>query len=151
MVKNKRHSNWRIAGEEINQAEALYRDNLEEIDRIIRFVCRRLQFFGQAAEDFTSSVHLKLLQDDYHVFRKFRGDSQLGTYLVLVITNQGRDFRIQKWGKWRPSAAAKRFGPLAVMLETLLYGERFPYSEAVQQLVPSGACGVCRVNSMNSQ
>ena len=46
----------------------------------------------------------------------------------------GLDYRIQKWGKWRPSAVAKKLGSVAVDLETLLYRDGHSFSGAVEIL-----------------
>ena len=87
---------------------------LDLIDNVVASTCRRHGMLGDDAEDFKSSVHEKKIDDDYGVFRKFRGNSSLETYLTAVINNRCRDYRIQKWGKWRPSAKAKRIGTAAM-------------------------------------
>jgi RNA polymerase sigma factor for flagellar operon FliA len=45
---------------------------------------------------------------------------------------------VQEWGRWRPSAAAKREGPLGVKLETLIYRDGVPLAVAGQMLRTSG-------------
>lgn len=47
------------------------------------------------AEDLESEVRLRLLEDDYAVLRKHRGDSSLVTCLTVVIANMFRDYRIR--------------------------------------------------------
>lgn len=103
------------------EAEALYLEHLAAIGLMAESLCRRSGITGEDAEDFASDVRLKLCEDDYAVIRKFQGKSSLSTYLCVVIGNQFRDYRISKWGKWRPSAQAKRLGDLAVQLETLIF------------------------------
>ena len=107
---------------------------LELIDRVTGSICRRHCCFGAEAEDFAGSVKIKLIDKDYAVFRKFQGKSLLATYLTTVIANQFRDYRIQKWGKWRSSATAKRLGTEAEQLEQLLYRDGFSFDEAVRKL-----------------
>ena len=68
------------------------------------------------------------------MLRKFEGKARLSTFLTTVIHNQFRDFRIQQWGRWRPSAAARRLGTVAVQLEVLLLRDGFTFSEAVSTL-----------------
>jgi RNA polymerase sigma factor for flagellar operon FliA len=66
---------------------------------------------------------VKLIENDYAVIRKFRGRSSLRTYLTVVVHRVVIDRRIAAWGKWRPSAEARRLGPAALLFERLI-GER---------------------------
>jgi RNA polymerase sigma factor for flagellar operon FliA len=50
--------------------------------------------------------------------------------LNVVIVNIFRDFRIQRWGKWRPSAQARRLAATAVLLETLIYRDGHEFESA---------------------
>ena len=112
-------------------AEALFLEALPQIERIITATCRRHCLQGAEAEDFASTVKLHLIDNDYAVLRKFRGQARLTTFLTTVTHNQLRDFRIRKWGRWRPSAAARRLGTVAVNLETLLMRDGLTFPEAV--------------------
>ncbi len=114
--------------------EELFRTQLPLIERIIGSICRRNCCYGDEAEDFEQTVKLKLIENDYAILAKFQGKSSLATYLATVIHNQFRDYRIAKWGKWRPSAKAKRLGPVAIQLETLLYRDGFGEEEAIETL-----------------
>src|SRR5262249_35770592 len=58
---------------------------------------------------------------------------------TAVLVNLFRDYRNMCWGRWRPSAAAKRFGPIAIRLEELLYREAHGLREAGQILRSAGA------------
>lgn len=75
-----------------------------------------------------------LLDNDYAVIRKFEGRSELSTYLTTVITHFYSQWRVRKWGKWRPSAEAKRLGETAILLERLLSRDGYTWSEAVGML-----------------
>lgn len=108
---------------------------LELIERVIASICRRNSCYGAEAEDFGSSVKLRLIDDNYAVIRKFQGKSLLATYLTTVIANLFRDYRIRKWGKWRVSAAAERLGEEARHLEQLIYRDGFTVAEAVGRMV----------------
>lgn len=119
-------------------AERLFSDNLGLIDDTIRLVCRRLHCTPEEREDFTSQSRLKLIEDDYAVLRKYAGRCSLRTYLVTVIRHQLYDYRRQRWGTWRPSAEARRSGPAAVELDTLLHRERVGRDEAIERLRTSG-------------
>ncbi|MDX1502005.1 MAG: sigma-70 family RNA polymerase sigma factor [Thermoanaerobaculia bacterium] len=114
--------------------EELFLEQLPWIDRIVAGICRRHCCDSDEAEEFAAEVRLKLIDDDYAVLRKFRGRSRLSTYLTTVVANLFRDYRIRRWGKWRPSAAARRFGPVAVQLEMLVSRDGRPLDEAVRIL-----------------
>src|SRR5215216_1633249 len=85
------------------QLETLFLDNLSVIERIIGAACRRYGLVSADAEDAASWLKLRFVQDDYAVLQKFRGESALPTYLTVVITMLFRDYRVQQWGRWRPS------------------------------------------------
>ena len=70
---------------------------------------------------------LKLIDDDYQILRGFRERSSLRTYLSTVVERLFLDYRIRQWGKWRPSAQARRAGALAVRLEALLHRDGVPF------------------------
>ena len=114
--------------------EAILLDQLEFIERTVAVVARRNAVSPWDAEDLSGQVKLRLMANDYAVLRKFEGRSRLTTYLTTVIHNIFRDFRIQRWGKWRPSAAAKRMGDLGVQMEALLYRDGFAEREAFAML-----------------
>lgn len=81
---------------------------------------------------------MKLMENDYAVLRKFRGESSLPTYLTVVIAMLFREYRVQRWGRWRPSAEAKRRGEVAVRLETLVYRDGLRLEQAIRSLRSSG-------------
>lgn len=113
----------------------MYRDNLDLINSVIGCVSRMMHLSVEDREDFVSAAHLKLIDDDYAVLRKFQGSSSLKTYLVIVIKRFSIDFRNQRWGRWRASVLAKRLGDVAVALETLICRDGLPFSEASSILV----------------
>ena len=123
---------------------ALYVGHLDVINRIAESLCRRNGVRGADAEDFVADVRLKLLQDDYAVLRKYRGASSVTTFLTVVISNLFRDHRTKRWGKWRPSAEAKRRGALAVKLETAIYRDEQSFEQACTILSNDGGQEVDR-------
>jgi RNA polymerase sigma factor (sigma-70 family) len=125
--------------QETQDFQAVFRENLGTLDRIVASLCRRHRLNGDEAEDFGSWVHLKLLENDCAVFRKFRGESSISTYLTVVVSMLFRDYRVEHWGRWRPSAVARRLGPLAVRLEYLVYCQEFRLEQAGEVLRTSGA------------
>ena len=111
-----------------------YTANRELIERAIEYACRRHQLYAADAQDFGSTARLHLIDNDYAVLRAFRGHSKLQTYLSTVLTRCFLDWRNARWGKWRPSAEAKRMGPAAVQLETLLARDGLSLDEACETL-----------------
>ena len=65
---------------------------------------------------------------------RFQGRSSLKTFLVAVITHLYLDWRNARWGKWRPSAVARRRGPVGILLEQLLVRDRLTFEEAYETL-----------------
>jgi RNA polymerase sigma factor (sigma-70 family) len=120
--------------------EELYLQHLGTIERIAAFVAKRNHLSRDEAAEFTQEVRVRLLDDDYAVIRKFEGRSSFTTYLTIVISRMYHQYRVEKWGKWRPSAEAKRIGDKAVTLERMLTRDGFTFDEAVQILTsPAGA------------
>jgi RNA polymerase sigma factor (sigma-70 family) len=126
------------------RSEGLYLSHRELIERAIVSVCGRHRLSGADADDFAGTVRLHLVENDYAVLRRFQGRSTLRTYLVAVITHCFQDYRNARWGKWRPSAEARRLGPLAVRLETLLVRDGLSLDEAHETLRPALQAGESR-------
>lgn len=114
--------------------EAMLVSHLDTIERIIAFTCRQHHVSTADADDFASHVKLKFVENDYAILRKFRADSSIRTYLTVVIQRLFLDFRISAWGKWRPSADAKRHGPTAILLEQLIVRDGYAAGEAFELL-----------------
>jgi RNA polymerase sigma factor for flagellar operon FliA len=115
-------------------AEELFLQHLATIDRIAAFVCRRNHLSDADAEEFAQQVKTDLIDNDYAVIRKFEGRSAFPTYLTTVIQRLFYQYRVREWGKWRPSAEAKRLGDRAVTLERLLTRDGLSFSDAVNLL-----------------
>ena len=110
--------------------EQLFVAELALIERVIAWVCARRCLRGADADDFASAVKLRLIENDYEVLGRFEGRSSLKTYLTAVVTRLYLDFQAERFGKWRPSAEARRLGPLALRLEALLYRDGLSREEA---------------------
>ena len=113
-------------------AQRLFLDNLELIERIVRAAGRRHHLSIVEQEDFAGYVNVRLLEHDCAVLRKFRGKSTMWTYLAAVIERQLLDFINERWGKWRPSATADTIGPVAVLLERLVTRDGHSVEEAME-------------------
>ena len=109
-------------------------DQLELIHQIVLTTGRRRHLSAAEREDFGSFVHLRLIEDDYAILRKFQNRSTLWTYLAMVIDRLSLDFCAEKWGRWRPSAMADRLGPVAVNLERLVTRDSHTLEEAIEIL-----------------
>lgn len=111
--------------------EAVLIAHLDTIDRIVGALAAKHSMAPDERDDFTGWVRMKLVEDDYAVIRKFQGRASLGTYLSVVIARLLQDRRVQQWGKWRPSAAARHAGPIGVRLERLMRRDGLPFDTAV--------------------
>lgn len=114
--------------------QSIFLDALPLIDRIVHAVARRGGLSEDERADFASMVSLRLIEDDYRVFRKFEQRASLATFLNVVVNHLFIDYRNARWGRWRPSAVAKRMGPLAMRLERLLFRDGCSMTEALNAL-----------------
>jgi RNA polymerase sigma factor (sigma-70 family) len=117
-------------------AERLLLDHLALLDRIVAGTCRRHRMGVDEAEELAATLRAKLVANDYEVVRAWQGRSSFSTYLVAVVNHAFLDYRNHLWGKWRPSAQARRLGPLAVRLETWLVRDGLALPEALARLEP---------------
>ena len=115
-------------------AKETYLRHLRTIERIAACVARRHYLQASEAEEFVQEVCARLLYDDYGIIRKFEGRAAFSTYLTTVIGRLFAQWRVEQWGKWRPSAEAKRLGEKAITLERLLSRDGFTLSEAIRVL-----------------
>jgi RNA polymerase sigma factor for flagellar operon FliA len=111
-----------------------YVSNRDLIETSLGCVCSRERLSSADAEDFCSAFRLHLMANDYAVLAAFQGRSTLRTYLLTVVSHFYQDWRNARWGRWRPSAEARRLGPLAVQLETLLVRDGFTLDHAFETL-----------------
>jgi RNA polymerase sigma factor for flagellar operon FliA len=118
----------------VESGESLYLQHRETIERVIAFVCGRHCLPSADAEEFASEVRLKLIEDNYAVLRKYEGRSTVSTYLVVVVQRLLLDHRTRSWGKWRPSAEARRAGPVGVALDQLMSRDGLTFDDAYRVL-----------------
>lgn len=114
--------------------EALFLEHLDAVERHAEHVARRSGFRPHEIEDFVSSVRLKLVEDDYAVLRKHRGESSLLGFLRMVVSNHLRDERNRRLGKYRPSAAALRLGTDAIQLDRYVRRDGFEVETAIRMV-----------------
>ena len=118
----------------IPSVREVFEAQLSLIQELIRYISRRHHLPREDAEDFSSYAFLKLIEDDYAVLRSFQGRSSLRTYLTTVVHRLFLDFRVQRWGKWRPTAEVRRLGGAAVELDRLLSRDGQTLGNAVEIL-----------------
>jgi RNA polymerase sigma factor (sigma-70 family) len=117
-----------------SDAQELYLSELDDIERALRFVCRRNGLSADEAEEFCAEAHVRLIDDDYRPIRAFDDRCTFSTYITTVLIRLHQDFRNLRWGKWRPSAAARRAGEVGIRLETLVVRDGFTFDETVKIL-----------------
>jgi RNA polymerase sigma factor for flagellar operon FliA len=114
--------------------EPAYLEHLASIERIAAFVAHRGHLTADEIAEFIQIARVRLFDNDYAIIRKFEGRSSFATYLTTVIARLFHQWRVEQWGKWRPSAKARSLGEKAITLERLLTRDGFTLSEAVAVL-----------------
>jgi RNA polymerase sigma factor (sigma-70 family) len=112
--------------------EEIFLANLGLVDDVVSFIARRHRLSPTDGEEFASLARLKLIENDYAALRAFKGESSLRTYLVTVLNHLFLDDRTARWGRWRPSAVAKRLGPTALLLERLTARDGLSVDAAIE-------------------
>lgn len=113
----------------------LYTTHADTIESALAHTCRAHRLTPDVADEFASWARLRLFDNDQAILRKFEGRSKLRTFLITVVQRLYLDWRNAEWGKWRPSAEARRVGTVAIELERLVLRDSHTYDEAVQTLV----------------
>ncbi|HEX6746559.1 MAG TPA: sigma-70 family RNA polymerase sigma factor [Longimicrobium sp.] len=116
----------------------LFLDSLPRIEAIAASLCRLYNVRGDEADDFVSWVRERLIENDYAVLGKYRGESELSTFLTVVITRLFHAHGRERMGRWRNSAEAERLGPVARELETLVFRDGCRLHEAAERMRTAG-------------
>lgn len=101
-------------------AEPAYDAFLVPVNVAVAQVARRLGLSRADEEDLRSDLWVRLLADRGRALRSFCGRASLETYLGRVARNLVIDQHQKQHGKWRPSAAARRAGKSAVLVERMV-------------------------------
>jgi RNA polymerase sigma factor for flagellar operon FliA len=115
-------------------AERLFLHELAAIERTIQFACRR-GGLRDNADDFSSYVKLKLIENDYAVIRKHDRRSSFAAFISIVVQRLLLDYRVREWGKWHASAHARRLGEAAIAVEAMLHRDGRTIDEALPALL----------------
>lgn len=119
-------------------APDLYTQHADVIEAALAYTRRAHRLSADAADEFASWALLKLIDNDYAILRKFEGRSNMRTFLISVVQHLFLDWRNAQWGKWRPTAVARRMGHLAIELERLIIRDDMSFGEAAELLVSRG-------------
>ena len=122
------------AGDPATRGRRLLETHLDLIQRKLHHLSRRSGLPEIEAEEFRSWALFKLVDADYRILGSWEGRSSFPTFLTVVLVNLLRDYRIHIWGRWRPSAEARRRGPESVLLERLLVRDGLTADAAVERL-----------------
>jgi RNA polymerase sigma factor (sigma-70 family) len=114
--------------------------DFEVLCQVVTRVARGSGLPPQDAEDFGQHVHVHLIERRYAPVVAFSGRSSLRTYLTVVVRRLLLDWRNAQFGKWRPSAEAKRLGPAAIALDRLMSRDGHQPEEAVAILKGRPSC-----------
>jgi RNA polymerase sigma factor (sigma-70 family) len=113
----------------------LYSAHAETIESALAHACRVHRLAPDVADEFCSWARVRLLDNDQAILRKFQHRSAIRTFLITVVQRLFLDWRNAEWGKWRPTADARRLGDVGIELERLVLRDQLTYDEAVQTLV----------------
>ncbi len=126
------------AGVPITDPERAFLEHLPTIDKVIGIIAIKNALSPSDADEFGSWVRARIVDTDYGIFRKYAGRSSIATYLSVVLSNLFHDYRNSVWGRWRPSMAATRMGPVGMRLEELLHRDNYTLREAIEILRSAG-------------
>ena len=131
-----------------DECETVLLQQLEWARRAMQALCRRHRMTAADVDDFISWALLRMIENEYHVLRQFRGDSSLRTYLTVVFAMLHREFRAKHWGRWRPCAAARRGGPAAIELDRLVNRDGLSVRDAVHVIRSFGLSSLTELELM---
>jgi len=117
-----------------SRGRALLEIQYHLIQKKLLHLSRRSGLPEHEAEEFRSWALFKLVEDDSRMLASWEGRSTFPTFLTVVLVNLLRDYRTHIWGKWRPTAAARRLGREAVLLEQLCFRDGLPLDEAIERM-----------------
>lgn len=112
-------------------AEQLLVAHFDFVKTTTASICRRYSIFGDDAADVLGDVELRLVRDDYAALKQCRNWNNPKPFLRVLISRVALDWMVSQWGKWRPTALARRLGPAAVLLERLILRDGMSRDEAI--------------------
>jgi hypothetical protein len=119
--------------------EAIFLDHLDFIDRIAATIGRKDGLWEDEIEELLSWIKLRLIEENYAVFRNYRGDSTNQTGIATIVARMFSVYTHERRARWRPSAAAVQAGLTAVELEMLVRRDGYSLAQAGELLRTSRA------------
>ncbi len=104
-------------------------DNLPRLRQLVQRTCARRALLHEA-DDVLSAVTIKLLERDCAAMRQYDGRGSFCGFLARIVDRFVLDYQTHEWGKWRPSAEARRLGRAAVLLDRMVSRDGVPAAEA---------------------
>jgi RNA polymerase sigma factor (sigma-70 family) len=114
--------------------ERFFEDCLPTVDQVVQAVARRHYMTESDAEELSSVIKLKMVDNDYALLRSFQRRSSVRTYLTVIARRELLDRRNAEWGKWRPCLNARRAGATGVLLDQMLTRDGYSFDEACELL-----------------
>jgi RNA polymerase sigma factor (sigma-70 family) len=111
-------------------AEPDYTKYVEPVNNAASHAARRYRLSPSDADDLRSDLWLKLLENHGRVLRHLGHLARFDVYLKRIARNLVLDRRNKEWGKWRPSAAARRAGDATIVLDRLITRDGLTIDEA---------------------
>jgi DNA-directed RNA polymerase specialized sigma24 family protein len=112
--------------------EQLIEDKRPCIEQIIADLSRKHLLAAAETDEFRRVIQRALERNDYELLRAFDGRATWETYLNTLLTREFFTFQAALWGEWRPSPAAMRSGPVAMLLEELVLRDHFSLADAIE-------------------
>jgi RNA polymerase sigma factor (sigma-70 family) len=104
----------------IGDPRAWLETNVARVKLLVTQVARSRRLARQDEQELLSIVWTHLANDNYRALRRYKGAGSLNAYLRVVVERLVLDMRVANWGKWRPSARARRLGADAILFERLI-------------------------------
>ncbi len=118
-------------------AEAAFLEHLSWIEKVAAITCRKNAWTTET-EDFAAWAKMKMMEDDYAVLRKFRGESSVKTFITTVVVRYFHTYSRDRRGRWRSSAVAVRLGSPARELEMMVRRDGYTLAQAGEKLRTAG-------------
>lgn len=131
------------AGAPLADPRVWLQEHFDQVRLVATRVARRHRVPAQDRDEMLSQLWTHLTRDDYRVLRAYRGASHVHTYIAVVTERLLLDWRTARWGKWRPSAEARRRGARAMLFERLVCRDGHSEDEAHRILIETTGATVC--------
>ncbi len=118
--------------EERSRAESVFTSSLPTVWLVLDRLLRTSGLLPEDGEEFAAWAQEHLIRDDYAAVRVAGERFTDVSYLRVTLAHLLIDYRNHVWGRWRPSAVARRVGAVAVQLEQLTIRDGMTAQQAIQ-------------------